>query len=186
MARKWFEALARQVSWYSFRAQTEDESVAELRIYGPIGESFFDEESPSARRVVGELDALSEQVRTIRVSINSPGGNPFDAIHIYNALIRQQSEHGRTVEVEIEALAASAATLVSSAGSVIRMPENALFMIHNPSGGAVGEADTMRRVAAALEKIKNAMVATYRGVTSLSERRDFESPYGRGNLDERG
>ena len=159
--------------WYEFKAETEaDETVAELRIFGPIGGGFFvDEDAVTSKKIAGQLDELSDSVKTIRVLVNSPGGSVFDAIHIANTLRRQREELGRSIEVEIEALAASAATVVTSAGTSIRMPRNALMMIHNPSGRGVGDAKLMREIAGVLDKVKGLMVATYLWVSKLSAKK---------------
>lgn len=157
--------------WYDFKAKAGD-GVAELRIYGEIGGGFFfDEDAPSGKRIAEELEALGEDVKTIRVLVNSPGGNLFDGIHIANALRRQREEYGREVDVEIEAVAASAATIVTSAGTTIKMPRNALMMIHNPEGAAYGPRETMLKVAEALERAGRAIVATYRWVSHLKPKK---------------
>jgi ATP-dependent protease ClpP protease subunit len=154
--------------WYEFKAQA-DETSAELHIFGPIGGGFFwDEDAVTGKSIAEKLDELPENIRTVRVLVNSPGGSVFDAIHIANALRRQREELDRNVEVDIEALAASAATIVTSAGNPIRMPRNALMMIHNPWGLGIGDSDEMRSLADVLDKIRNTIIATYRWVSKLS------------------
>ena len=157
------------VPWYEFAAQSaDDDTTAELRIFGPIGGGFFaDPDAPSGKRIAEELEALPESTKTIRVLVNSPGGSAFDGIHIANALRRQREELGRDVVVEIEALAASAATLITSAGDPIRMPKNALMMIHNPSAVGIGDAKLMRDLAGVLDKVRNSIINTYRWVSRL-------------------
>ena len=128
-----------RVPWYELKAEA-DGDTAELHIFGPIGGGFFvDEDAVTGKAIVEKLDALPETIKTIRVLVNSPGGSVFDAVHIANALRRQRDELGRNVEVDIEALAASAATIVTSAGNPIRIPRNALMMIHNPMVLGIGD-----------------------------------------------
>ena len=154
--------------WYSFKAQAGNPASAELHIFGPIGgDTFFYEEAITGKAIAEKLDALPEDVKTIRVLVNSTGGSVFDALHIANALRRQREEMNRSVEVEVEALAASAATIITSAGNSIRVPKNALMMIHNPTAAAVGDASLMLEMAAALEKIRGSIIATYRWVSKL-------------------
>jgi ATP-dependent protease ClpP protease subunit/phage major head subunit gpT-like protein len=154
--------------WYEITAAAGDD-VAEISIFGPIGGGFFAEpDAPSGKRVAQQLDELDDSVKTIKVRINSPGGSVYDAIHIANALKRQRDEFGRNVEVEIEALAASAATIVSSAGDTIRMPKNALMMVHNPHAIVLGGSSTMREMADVLDKVRENIVATYRWVSRLA------------------
>ncbi len=154
--------------WYRFTAAAGDETV-DLSIFGPIGGGFCaDEDAPTGKKFAAQLDALPDAVKTIRVRVNSPGGAVFDAIHIANALRRQSAEKGRTVEVLIEALAGSAATLITSAGDSIKMPRNAVLMVHMPSGLVLGPASLMRKTAEALERVTDSIVATYRWVSHLS------------------
>lgn len=154
--------------WYEFKAEA-DESTAELHIFGPIGGGFFfDEDAVTGKAIAEKLDELPENIKTIRVLVNSLGGSVFDAVHIANALRRQRDELGRNVVVDIEAIAASAATIVTSAGNPIRIPRNALMMVHNPFGAAIGDSAEMRSLAEILDKVRNAIIATYRWVSQLS------------------
>lgn len=156
--------------WYEFKAEASP-GVAELRIFGPIGGGFWlEEDDLTGKAISRQLEDLAEDVKTIRVFVNSPGGSVFDGVHIANALRRQREEHGRTVAVEIEALAASAATLITSAGTSIKMPRNALMMIHNPIGWAEGPRETMLKVAEGLERAGRAILATYRWVSKLKSK----------------
>jgi ATP-dependent protease ClpP protease subunit len=154
--------------WYEFTAEA-GEGTAELHIFGPIGGGFFaDEDAITGKAIAQQLDALPDSVTVIRVLVNSGGGSVFDALHIANALRRQREEKGRTVEVDVEALAASAATIITSAGNPIRMPRNAIMMIHNPTAYAEGEAKVMRRLAKALDKVRSTIITTYRWVSDQS------------------
>lgn len=155
--------------WFEFRAQADDHT-AELRIFGPIGGGFFfDEDAVTAKSVVEQLDALDDSITTIRVLVDSPGGSVWDAVHIANALKRQRDELGRNVEADIEAIAASAATIITSACNPVRMPANALMMVHNPWGVAIGDANLMREMGDVLDKVRNTIVATYQWLVSKSD-----------------
>lgn len=153
-------------SWYRILAQADPE-IAELLIFDEIGRSFWNDEAVTAKQFVADLQALPEAVKTVRVRINSPGGDPFDATAIANALRAQRTEKGRTVEVSIEGLAASAASIVTSAGDPIRMADNAILMIHDPFALVVGDAGDMRKMAEALDTIRDAIIATYQWVSPL-------------------
>jgi ATP-dependent protease ClpP protease subunit len=83
---------------------------AEIVIFGAIGEGLF-VEGTTAKTVKERLDALGP-VEQIDVRINSPGGNFWDGLAIYN-LIKQ---HAAKVTVFIDALAASAASVIAIAG----------------------------------------------------------------------
>lgn len=131
-----------------------DDKNAELMLYGDIVESFWGD-TISAKEVTEYLADLD--VENINVYINSNGGVVDTAIAINNALRR----HKAKVTVNIDGIAASAATLITCAGDTVRMPKNALFMIHNPSTIAMGDSEEMRKKADVLEKYKNSITETY-------------------------
>ena len=131
-----------------------DDKNAELMLYGDIAESFWGD-TISAKEVTEYLADLD--VENINVYINSNGGVVDTAIAINNALRR----HKAKVTVNIDGIAASAATLITCAGDTVRMPKNALFMIHNPSTIAMGDSEEMRKQADVLEKYKNSIMETY-------------------------
>nr|DAX48327.1 MAG TPA: Putative ATP dependent Clp protease [Caudoviricetes sp.] len=131
-----------------------DDKSAELMLYGDIAESFWGD-TISAKEVTEYLADLD--VENIDVYINSNGGVVDTAIAINNALRR----HKAKVTVNIDGIAASAATLITCAGDIVRMPKNALFMIHNPSTIAMGDSEKMRKQAEVLEKYKNSIMETY-------------------------
>ena len=131
-----------------------DDKSAELMLYGDIAESFWGD-TISAKEVTEYLADLD--VENIDVYINSNGGVVDTAIAINNALKR----HKAKVTVNIDGIAASAATLITCAGDIVRMPKNALFMIHNPSTIAMGDSEEMRKQADVLEKYKNSITETY-------------------------
>ncbi len=162
--------------WYEFKAQAADDAtIAELHIFGVIGNSWWGD-SVSGKEVADLLAALSDDVTTIRVFVNSPGGNVYDGQHIFNALRRQREDHGRALEVHIDGMALSAATLVASAGGpniagasgFIRMPANAIYMVHNPYFLTVGNAAQLREDANLLERIGKGIIATYKWCSSLA------------------
>ena len=150
-----------------------DDKSAELMLYGDIAESFWGD-TISAKEVTEYLADLD--VENIDVYINSNGGVVDTAIAINNALKR----HKAKVTVNIDGIAASAATLITCAGDTVRMPKNALFMIHNPSTIAMGDSEEMRKQADVLEKYKNSITETYLQKVNidkekLSELMDSES-----------
>jgi ATP-dependent Clp protease, protease subunit len=136
--------------WYEFRAQTKS---TEIVIYDEIGAFGI-----PAKAFLDELKALGP-VAELTVRINSPGGSVFDGVAIYNALKR----HDARVAVWIDGIAASIASMIAMAGDEVVMPENAMLMLHDPSGLVMGTAADMRAMSAALDKMKAGMVSAYRG-----------------------
>jgi hypothetical protein len=101
--------------------------------------------------------------------VNSPGGDVFAAVNIANALRDQRLSKGRTVDVSIDGLAASAASIVIMAGDTIRMADNALVMIHNPWSVGAGDAAAMRKIADELDAVRQTIVATYQWQSALTD-----------------
>ena len=135
--------------WYDFRAQAKG---AEIVIYDEIGAFGI-----PAKAFLDELKALGP-VAELTVRINSPGGSVFDGVAIYNALKR----HDAAITVWIDGIAASIASMIAMAGDEVVMPENAMLVLHDPSGLVAGTAADMRAMAEALDRMKAGMVAAYR------------------------
>lgn len=129
-------------------------SVAEIRIDGAIGESWF-EETTTAQSFTAELAKVTAS--TINLYLNSPGGSVMDANVIYAALQR----HPATINVVIDGWALSAASLIAMAGNTVAIGQRSLMMIHNPATIAAGDAHALRKSADVLDKIKIGMVDTY-------------------------
>lgn len=121
----------------------------QLLVYGDVG---FD---VTPRSVAEALKKSKAQ--TVNVRISSGGGSAFDGLAIYNLL----RASGRRIEVDIDGLAASAASVIAMAGDEVRISEAALMMIHNSSNGSHGHADDLRDVADVLDKLDQAIAATY-------------------------
>jgi ATP-dependent Clp endopeptidase proteolytic subunit ClpP len=134
--------------WYEFRAQAKG---AEIVIYDEIGAFGI-----PAKAFLDELKALGP-VAELTVRINSPGGSVFDGVAIYNALKRHQAR----ITVWIDGIAASIASMIAMAGDEVVMPENAMLVLHDPSGLVAGTASDMRAMAEALDKMAAAMIAAY-------------------------
>jgi ATP-dependent Clp endopeptidase proteolytic subunit ClpP len=135
--------------WFDFRAQARG---AEIVIYDEIGAFGI-----PAKVFLDELKALGP-VAELTVRINSPGGSVFDGVAIYNALKR----HDAAITVWIDGIAASIASMIAMAGDEVVMPENAMLVLHDPSGLVAGTAADMRAMAEALDRMKGGMVAAYR------------------------
>lgn len=156
--------------WYRIE-NAADPAVADIHVIDIIGDWLDDYFGfgVTAKAFVAELGKLPEAVKTIRVHVNSPGGDVFGAVNIANALRDQQMTKGRTVETLIEGLAASAASIVIMAGSRILIGDNAMVMVHNPWSIAIGESKDLRKTAADLDTIRGTILATYRWHSALSE-----------------
>jgi ATP-dependent Clp protease, protease subunit len=126
----------------------------EIWLYDQVGEGFFG--GMSAKQFADELQKMGP-VETINLRINSPGGSVFDGLAIYNQLKR----HPARLEVDVDGLAASIASVIAMAGDEIRMADNAMMMIHDPHGMSAGDADDMRKTADLLDQVKVSIIDTY-------------------------
>jgi len=135
-------------TWYNLKADAGKTPV--LSIFDDIGAYGV-----SAKSFLNDLRTVTTD--EVDVEINSPGGDVFAGLAIYNGL----RASGKKINVKVLGLAASAASLVAMAGDTIEMPENAFMMIHNPWGFAMGGADEMRNTADVLDKIGTGLVSTY-------------------------
>lgn len=152
--------------WYSIKAQAQ---TAEIYIYEEIGD--FWGEGVSAKSFADDLKALGK-INTISLHLNSPGGVVWDGIAIYNLL----KQHPAQINVSIEGLAASIASVVAMAGDEITMADNAMMMIHNPWGVTIGNAADHRQAADMLDKIGDSIVMAYLDKQQKTMNRDEMMP----------
>lgn len=118
-----------------------------LRLEGPIDEESFwgDEITPQMFR-----DELESGEGDVTVWINSPGGNVFAAAEIYTML----KDYKGSITVKIDAIAASAASVVAMAGDTVQMSPVAMLMIHDPSTVAMGNTKDIPFVQS-IHKVNN-------------------------------
>lgn len=132
-------------------------NVTDILLYEEIGQWGV-----TAEEFVTALAAI--QTPDIRVRINSPGGDVFDGITIYNAL---QGWKGN-VDCVIDGIAASAASYIAMAGDTIRIHESAMMMVHRAWGMAVGNTKDMADMANTLAKVDGVMADIYAKQTGKS------------------
>ncbi|EFD0611661.1 ClpP-like prohead protease/major capsid protein fusion protein [Escherichia coli] len=149
----WFrgepKASLKNNSW--FRMKAGHKSDADIYIYDEIG--FW---GVTAKQFVSDLNALGN-ITHINLHINSPGGDVFEGIAIFNAL----KNHGASITVYVDGVAASMASVIAMVGDPVIMPENAFMMIHKPWGVSGGDADDMRDYADLLDKVESVLLPAY-------------------------
>ncbi|WP_075216086.1 head maturation protease, ClpP-related [Mongoliimonas terrestris] len=146
------KALAR---WKpGIHAATEGDAGV-ISIYDVIGEDFWTGEGVTSKRVAAALRSIGG--RDVTVNVNSPGGDFFEGIAIYNLL----REHPHKVTVKVMGLAASAASIIAMAGDQIQISEIGFLMVHNAWAVAVGNRHDMREAAETLEPFDDAMASLY-------------------------
>jgi ATP-dependent Clp protease, protease subunit len=142
--------------FWEIKMSADGSNSADIFIYGDITSYPWDETDTSAASFKKELDDAGD-VNTINLYINSPGGSVFEGVAIYNILKR----HKAKVNVHVDALAASIASVIAMAGDTIFMPKNSMMMIHNPWTWAYGNAAELRKVADDLDRIGQSVKQTY-------------------------
>lgn len=147
--------------YFSIRAKGAQ--TAEIFIYEQIGKDYWDDSGVGAKQFAQDLKALGD-IDKIILRINSPGGSVFEGLAIYNTL----NAHSAEKEVHIDGIAASIASVIAMVGDPVIMPENALLMIHDPTGLVMGDAEDMRKMAETLDKVKDSILSAYASKTQLS------------------
>ncbi|MCX5581332.1 head maturation protease, ClpP-related [Kaistia terrae] len=132
-----------------------------ISIYETIGHDYWTGEGMTSNRVAGMLRKIGDA--DIVVNINSPGGDFFEGVSIYN-LLRQ---HKASVTVRVMGVAASAASVIAMAGDRIEIGAASFLMIHNAWAGAVGNRHDFRKAADMLEPFDAAMAQVYAARTGM-------------------
>jgi ATP-dependent Clp protease protease subunit len=117
--------------------------------------------SLSSASIQLQLEAAAGQ--DVEVHISSAGGSAFDAIAIYDLLKKYQGN----VTTYVDALAASAASIVAMAGNSVVMSKYALLMIHKPLVGSGGNADELLKDVQMLNKVQSRLAQIYIDKTGL-------------------
>lgn len=151
-----------------FAIRGEATDTLEIDVYDDIGESFWGG-GVTAKAVRRALKNASK-ARTIKLRVNSRGGDVFDGFAIYNLLV----DHPARVEADVDALAASMASVILMAAEEIRVAQGAMIMIHNPIALAFGEADDLRGTAELLDKVRDQIADAYVSRTGLGKDRIHE------------
>lgn len=144
------------------RAASGDNPDSTITIYDPIGYDWWTGEGVTAKRIAGVLRAIGDD-NDVTVNINSPGGDVFEGLAIYNLL----REHRGQVTVNIMGLAASAASFIAMAGDEIRIGRAAFFMIHNSWVCACGNRNDLREIADWMEPFDSTVADIYAARTGV-------------------
>ena len=145
-----------------FEVKNISETEGEIRVYGEICKWAWEEfGETSAVTFTKELSSL-KNVKKINLRVNSPGGDVYEALAIYNELKRFSSENEIEVVAYIDGLAASAASFLILAAKKVIMGIGTTVMIHNPSVflGRIG-SDEMRKTADYLDKVRDNILDIY-------------------------
>jgi len=132
-----------------------------LSLYGEIGPAWagmIDD--------VSVIQALNEiKAKKIHLRLNSPGGDYFMGVSIANALRR----HTAKVIVHVDALAASAASVIAMGGDRVVMHPGSFMMIHRAWTMASGNAAELAKVSDTLHKVDEDAIAQYSKRTGMDK-----------------
>jgi len=140
------------------KAANADENS--ISIFDVIGADYWGD-GVTASRIAGALRSLDGA--DVTVNINSPGGDMFEGLAIYNLL----REYRGKVTVKVLGLAASAASIIAMAGDDIQIGRGAFLMIHNCWVYAMGNRHDLAQIAADMEPFDKAMGDIYSARTGL-------------------
>lgn len=133
---------------------TSQNNATDLYIYGTIGGGFWfgGVTSKDVRRMLADI-----KTSIVNVHIHSNGGDAFEGVAICNLL----KNHKATINVYIDGMAASAASVIAMAGDKIIMPGNTMMMVHRASVLSYGNAESLRKTADTLAKVDEALIQSY-------------------------
>lgn len=140
-------------------AEADDPNT--ISIYDVIGEDWWTGGGFTAKRMAAALRSVGS--KDVTVKINSPGGDMFEGIAIYNLL----RDHPAKVTIEVMGWAASAASIIAMAGDEIRMGLGTFMMVHNAWGVVVGNRHDMRAGAELFDGFDSAIADIYEARTGM-------------------
>lgn len=158
-----FMNLVKSQTFKPLEIRNKADNKAEIVIYAPIGDSWFGD-SVTAKQFHEELKKMPDSTKEIELRINSPGGDVFEGITIYNRL----KQHKAKVKVFVDGMAASIASIIALAGDEIYMGEGSQMMIHLPWTIAFGNRNDFDNTVNRLVDIEEQMISIYRNKTGLS------------------
>mgnify|MGYP001063817135 CR=1 FL=1 len=133
-----------------------------ITMFDLIGEDWWTGGGVTAKKVAAQLRAIGD--RPVEVQINSPGGDMFEGLAIYNVL----REHPQPITIKVMGMAASAASIITMAGDNVQIGAASFIMIHNCWVVAAGNRHDFGDVAAYLAPFDQAMADVYAQRTKQS------------------
>lgn len=132
----------------------EEKNESTLTIYGVIGDSWWDD-STSAADIDNALKTVGSN--DLVIHLNSPGGDAFDGIAIYNRL----KNHPGKKTIHVDGWACSAASVIAMAADDLIMGAGSMIMIHEASTIVWGTKNGFRKEADLLEKLEDGLIDIY-------------------------
>jgi ATP-dependent Clp endopeptidase proteolytic subunit ClpP len=155
-------SFTKKSDWLYFAPAASAGETSTIQIFDQIGEDWYGGSGLSAKQFSDVLNEIGNG--PLLVEINSPGGNVWDGLSIYNQLRGRKAP----VTTRVVGIAASIASIIALAGDRVEMADAALMMIHDPSGMASGTSEDMRKMADALDQHAEVLVGVYAKKTGRS------------------
>lgn len=134
-----------------------------ISIYDVIGEDYWTGGGFTLKRLDAALRTIGR--RDFEVHINSPGGDMFEGVAIYNKIRDHADAHGLTVKVKVLGVAASAASVIAMAGNEIEIGASSSIMIHNCWTIAMGNRRDFAEMSQTMEQFDANMASVYEART---------------------
>ncbi len=148
MARSLARLQEGRADWY--RIENSAAKKASIYLYDEIGYVGI-----TAKDFVRDLNEVSAP--EIELHLDTPGGEVFDGITIYNAL----RDHPASITVIVDSMAASAGSFIAQAGDHRIMNRNSTMMIHDGHGMVIGNASDMASMVESLDRVSNNIASIY-------------------------
>lgn len=148
-------------NWYPVKAAAEDANT--INIYDQIGENW-DGTGMTARIANSVLRRAKGE--PVTVNVNSPGGDFFEGVTIYNML----REYEGAVTVNVIGLAASAASVIAMGADTLNIAKAGFLMIHNSWGVVIGNQHDLRDAAETFAVFDKAMAGVYADRSGIDEK----------------
>lgn len=136
-----------RTDWYRIQNKA---TKPEIFIYDEIG--YF---GHTAKGFSDDLADITADELTVH--LNSPGGDIFDGLAIYQAL----KDHSAKVTIKVDGLAASIASVIAMAADELVMAPKSTMMIHDGWSMGVGNAHDLRKLADVLDKQSDIIASVY-------------------------
>jgi ATP-dependent Clp protease, protease subunit len=151
----------------NFKAQAADNALV-LDIFDVIGDDMFG--CGITAGMVKDAIEANPSCTSVTVNLNSPGGDAFEGVALYNTL----KSFGKPVNINVVGLAASAASIVAMAGDTVCMNTGTQMMIHGAMALCAGFAADMRKMADTLDQVSGSIADIYVAETGNSKRKITE------------
>lgn len=146
-----------------FKAQA-GEGLLTLDVMDVIGADMFGDGITA--QCVSDAMSQAGDYSSVALNINSPGGDLFEGVAIYNTL----KASGKPVTVNVVGLCASAASLIACAGDKVMMQLGTQYMLHEAQAITAGAAADMLKMADTLKSVTESAADIYVAKTGMKKK----------------